>query len=99
MEENKNLTEEELGKVAGGGISAAMPANLTREQFEEEVIRIYVNGRKWNRVAVKYGCPKCGSMDVINLDPGELYKMRVACLKCFSICDKDGGKADDVGIL
>lgn len=32
--------------------------------------------------SVKYACPKCGSWEVFNYDPGVFYEMRVACTEC-----------------
>jgi len=30
----------------------------------------------------KYRCPKCGSRNVLNYDPGEVWQMRVKCNDC-----------------
>ena len=39
---------------------------------------------------VKWACPKCGSKNVINYDPGVWYQMRVACRDCGFYGCRDG---------
>ena len=47
----------------------------------------------------KYPCPKCGSWDVKNYDPGWFYRMRVICTKCGAFCERDGRNPWELGEL
>lgn len=42
----------------------------------------------------KYPCPECGSWNVGNYDPGNLWQMRVYCKDCGFFGCRDGG--DDI---
>ena len=51
-------------------------------------------GNIWNDYvkleSPKYPCPKCGSWNVGNYDPGTLYQMRVYCKDCGFFGCRDG---------
>ena len=45
----------------------------------------------WQQVTpIKWPCPKCGSRNVLNLDPGALWQMRVFCGDCGFYGCRDG---------
>ena len=60
------LSEKELNEVSGG-----FPEN---EQYYRAHFAMLA--------PPKYPCPRCGSWNIINFDPGVLYVMRIACYDC-----------------
>lgn len=65
------LSDEALEAVAGGFVSIRIEKTVT-----------FIDGLKCKEVdTVKYPCPKCGSWNVKNYDPGWFRQMRVACLQ------------------
>ena len=81
MNENKpkkiSLSAENLKKISGG-------YDLGTKN-SESIARSLSNVNP-----PKYPCPKCGSWNVANNDPGALFKMRVYCQNCGFYGCRDG---------
>ena len=68
-EEKEKLSLDELEGAAGG-------MGLFADRDDER------NYTYRDEVTPEYFCPKCGSRDVRNYDPGPAWQMRVKCLSC-----------------
>ena len=68
------LPDELLDEVSGGGLW-----DWVCGWFETDLVD-----------PPKYPCPKCGSWNVRNYDPGAFYMMRVACNDCHFWGCRDG---------
>ena len=85
-ENAQELRDEDVQEVAGGAYDG------TYEQDPQG----WINQDNWyarHRERVnppKWPCPKCGSWEVTNLDPGALYMMRVHCKACGFFGCRDG---------
>ena len=77
-EETKELSDQELQEAVGGYYSG------TYDQDPQG----WLNQDDWfsnsmDRISKpKWPCPRCGSWDVTNFDPGWFQQMRVHCKKC-----------------
>ncbi len=72
--ENKELSDQELDNVVGGGLF-----DILKEAFKQA--DKLINEGHWVEPP-KYRCPKCGSRNVKNWDPGVLSNMVVKCQSC-----------------
>ena len=86
-EVKKELADEKLDKVAGG-LGGYVNPDCT---YEINAAIKYCNDKGWRYMKKYYPCPVCGSKNVMNYDPGELYLMRVICNECGSFKDRKGG--------
>ena len=85
QDSNKEMSEEELDNVAGGGEII----DAVKYGFSKTWDMCFDQYKKVT--PAKYCCPKCGTRDVDNIDIGFMYEMRVICHRCgFRGC-KDGG--------
>ena len=87
MEEKKPIEEslENLEKASGG-------ANFGTDNADEicfAIGNIYPDFVQID--SPKWPCPKCGSWNVGNYDPGTIYQMRVYCKDCGFFGCRDGG--------
>ena len=78
MKEKRKIevSEETLEKVSGGQYYVTDNADAVCSAIGE----IYSDFIRVN--PPKYPCPKCGSKNVGNYDPGAIYQMRVYCKDC-----------------
>ena len=81
-EELTAFTDREDVELSDGALDAAAGVS-----FVGEISDPYpqVNPPKWP-------CPKCGSWNVINYDPGVIYLMRVKCKDCHFYGCRDGSR-------
>ena len=81
----KEESLENLEKASGGqnfGTAHAVDICIAIGNIYSDLIRID---------PPKYPCPKCGSKNVGNYDPGTLWQMRVYCKNCGFFGCRDGG--------
>lgn len=85
----EELTDEELD-LASGGVYITSYDNCPSIWRDNDN---YLAGL-YSRVSPpKYACPKCGSWDVSNYDPGIFFQMRVFCKTCGFYGCRDGSDA------
>ena len=90
MKEKRKIevSEETLEKVSGGQDFGTYNA----DKICNSIGHIYSDYPQVD--PPKYPCPKCGSWNVGNYDPGSMYQMRVYCKDCGFFGCRDGG--DDI---
>ncbi len=75
QEEDRKLNLEELETSTGGG-HTLVEAEKNKNNKE------WVMNHGFGVHPPKYCCPKCGSWNVLNIDIGDLWVMRVDCHDC-----------------
>ena len=89
IEKMMEMSDEELNEIAGGKDVYFIPYNQDPSYWDwldnkyEKQFEKKVNPPKWP-------CPKCGSKEVSNYDPGAFLQMRVFCKNCGFLGCRDG---------
>lgn len=82
---------EKLESVSGGTYFGTSKADKVCDAIGE----IYTDYVRVN--PPKWPCPKCGSWNVGNYDPGTIWQMRVYCKDCGFFGCRDGDDDDEWG--
>ena len=94
MKEIEIVDEDKINTVTGG-------RNFGHGDWKVEQEKYLAIGYMWRDFprleTPKYPCPKCGSWNVGNYDPGDLYLMRVYCKDCGFYGCRDGTDDDKWG--
>lgn len=72
----EELTDETVEKTTGGRLFSTYYA----DDIAHEIGQVFEGLKRTDEVTRP--CPRCGSWNVANYDPGTFYQMRVYCKEC-----------------